>query len=192
MALVKQLQDAINTAKTSGDADDARQSLNQILVSNLPATSELAKEYGRELRQQGLLSKNPIEISDASVLSESHFRSLFAQAQGGMMIVNIDKKTFQEDLLVENLSGALGQSQTIVVLAGKPDDMRDFLRSQRIIATQMPLPVKILTPEEETLQRKDNIVAQWRQMRDLDIVSVGHDTAAPAKASFAKKQHKPL
>lgn len=192
MALVKQLLDAIKSAQKATDADDARQFLNQILVSNLPMTAELAKEYARELKNQGLLDKNPIEISDASVLSESHFRTLFSQAAGGMMIVNIDKNTYKEDLLVENLSGALGQNQAIIVLAGKPDDVRDFLRIHRIIAMQMPGTVKILTDDEQAAQRKLDIVAQWNQMKDLDIVSVGHDTVAPAKASFAKRPHKPV
>lgn len=189
MALVKQLQDAIKNAKAAGDPDDARQYLNQIITSNLPGTIGLAKEYADALMKEGLLKKKPIELVGVGHLSESHIRTLMSQAQDGMVIVGIGDKPEQQDLMVENLSGALGMNRTIIALAGTPENVRDFLRVHRIIAMQMPAPVKILTPDEEAQARKDHIVAQWREMRDFDV-TVGHETTAPTKATFVKRPHK--
>ncbi|TAL30536.1 MAG: hypothetical protein EPN97_12010 [Alphaproteobacteria bacterium] len=146
MTLVKPLREKMSELELMRRRKEARLSapmpaLHQVITGdNNEEMLEQAKEYARELIQQGVLRNVPVEMNCDQPMSDAMVQQFFKDAKKGMLIVhglehNARRETF-ESLLVRTAS----EGGCILVICGSKQSVAELFASDPGIDRRLPHP----------------------------------------------------
>lgn len=195
MPLPKELMAPIDSviAQYGTTTRDGWRDLNQVITAPNSEKIVMSRIYAQELLNRGFVIDTALEMHKPSKVPDADLGKYFEGARGRVMVVGIEKDAEERTGLIFDMIRAVGAKDTIFVMIGTRENVDNLFTAHPHLTNWFKNTVHLgePTPEELEQQRKANIVAQWREMRDFDV-TVGHAVVAPEKAAFPKKSPKPV